>query len=62
MSATSLQASIGEIVNVQRESPALPLTGGLGRDFFTIVGLGVLGLGMAFAILLRIRMRRREVT
>lgn len=60
VSATTLQTSIGQIVNVQRQSPALPLTGGLGRDFFTILGLGVLGLGMALAIVLRIRARRRE--
>lgn len=48
-------------VNERRDAPVLPLTGGLGRDFFTLVGLGVLVLGGGAAATLQIRKRRLEV-
>lgn len=46
------------LVNMLREGPNLPLTGGLGRDFFTYLGLGVLLLGTATASTITLRNRR----
>ena len=61
ISRDARQVTIGQILNQQRPTPALPLTGGLGRDFFTILGSGVLTAGVGFAAFLWLRRRRREV-
>ena len=45
--------------NTQREVPMLPLTGGLGRDAFLIVGGGILLVGIVCILWLRFRPRRR---
>ncbi|MBB6334515.1 prealbumin-like fold domain-containing protein [Schaalia hyovaginalis] len=39
------------ILNEQRTAPALPLTGGLGRDSFLIAGAGVLFGGLALLLI-----------
>lgn len=49
---------LGPIANQRREAPLLPLTGGLGRDAFTLLGLSLLGLGGA-ALGLQARRQRR---
>lgn len=49
----------GEIENTPVIPPELPLTGGLGRDFYLIAGAGVLVAAAAAYAALRIRMRRR---
>lgn len=50
---------LGDIVNARRESPALPLTGGLGSDFFAMLGGGVLVFGAGAMVVLHIRKRRQ---
>lgn len=52
--ASALTASVGQIVNEQQDVPALPLTGGLGRDWF------VLGGGVAMIVALGILFWRRR--
>lgn len=52
---------VGGIENTRVNPPVLPFTGGLGRDFFTIVGLMALILGLGAVITLQVRNRRREV-
>ncbi|MGV9183349.1 MSCRAMM family protein [Arcanobacterium canis] len=42
------------ILNHQLTGPTIPLTGGIGRDFYAIMGTGVLGLAV-LAFLLRLR-------
>lgn len=44
--------------NAPRTGPSLPLTGGLGRDFYTLLGLGVIGLAAGGFSLSRMRSRR----
>lgn len=61
ISATSSKVTVGPFVNVPRNGPEIPLTGGwLSRDLFTVLGGGVLALGTTAAVLLWLR-RRREV-
>lgn len=43
--AEDLDLSLGPITNTQVEGPVIPMTGGLGREFFPIAGLAVLGVG-----------------
>lgn len=52
---------IDDIVNVPREAPALPLTGGLGRDFFAFLGGAVLAAGLGTLFVARKR-NLREVS
>lgn len=62
ISAASLTHAFEEgFVNERREGPDLPLTGGLGRDFYTLLGLSILVLGGGAAAVIRIRNRRKEV-
>ena len=49
------------IENVEIVPPTIPLTGGIGRDFFFIAGGGVLLLGFGAVVVAQIRNRRREV-
>lgn len=53
-----LNVNLGNIKNEQIDGPSLPLTGGLGRDFFVITGLGILGLGLGAVGITHIRNRR----
>ncbi len=55
-----LDVNLGAIENEQIDGPPLPLTGGLGRDFFTITGLGILVLGLGAVGVTQVR-NRREV-
>lgn len=62
IAADNLTYEFGEpFVNTPRDMPNLPLTGGLGRDFFFIAGGGVLLLGFGAVVAAQIRNRRREV-
>lgn len=53
-----LNVNLGNIKNEQIDGPSLPLTGGLGRDFFVMTGLGILGLGLGAVGITHIRNRR----
>ena len=53
-----LDWELGKIENKRREGPAIPFTGGLGRDAFFIAGGGVLALGLAAAGVSNARRRR----
>lgn len=55
-----LHLDLGEIENTPISGPPLPFTGGLGREFYTLLGLGVLVLGAGVAVTLQIRRNRRE--
>lgn len=46
-------------VNLPREAPTLPLTGGLSRDHYALAGVGVFGTGLAVAGALGFKRRRR---
>lgn len=52
---------VGAIENIPINPPEIPLTGGLGRDFFTILGLSVLALGLVAAAAVQVRNRRKGV-
>lgn len=56
----SLHVVLDPVVNRPIDGPALPFTGGLGRDFFAIAGLVVTGLGLGAAGALRARARRGQ--
>ncbi len=59
IAADNLNFAFGNpIENMQRETPVLPLTGGLGRDAFLIGGGGILLVGIVFMLWLRVRPRR----
>ncbi|SNU00469.1 Cna protein B-type domain-containing protein [Ruaniaceae bacterium KH17] len=49
---------LGDIENTPITPPSLPLTGGLGRDFFTILGLTILALGLGAMGFVTVRGRR----
>lgn len=49
---------LGPIENTPMASPALPLTGGVSSDLYTLLGLSVIGLAVAGFVLLRKRSRR----
>ncbi len=52
--------ALGAIVNTLGVAPALPLTGGLGSDFYSLFGLGVLLLALALLVIRRLWLRRQE--
>ena len=54
-----IDLNLGEIENTPREAPALPLTGGLGSDFFAMLGGGVLAFGAGVVVVLHIRKRHQ---
>jgi hypothetical protein len=54
----NLNPSLAPIVNRQQDVPSIPLTGGVGRDSFTIAGLTLALLGLATVIAVRLRKRR----
>ena len=53
--AGQLGVTLDPVVNLPREVPLLPLTGGLGRDGVMLLGAGVIALGLAAAGVLRFR-------
>ncbi|WIV45353.1 SpaA isopeptide-forming pilin-related protein [Glutamicibacter nicotianae] len=48
-------------VNKLREGPAIPLTGGLGRDFFAMLGGGTVLVAVLGAAAIKLRQRRKGV-
>lgn len=48
-------------VNKLREGPAIPLTGGLGRDFFAILGGGTVLIAAVGTAAIKLRQRRKGV-
>ncbi|MFT3944235.1 MAG: SpaA isopeptide-forming pilin-related protein [Ancrocorticia sp.] len=56
-----VDTSLGQLVNKPRDTPTLPLTGGIGRDHFFIVGAVVALAGGSAALVIQIRRRRKEV-
>lgn len=56
-SEAQLTVDLGKIENRQIVGPPLPLTGGLGRDAFLIVGLSVLVLGLGVGTVFQVRRR-----
>lgn len=62
VSADTLTLDLGPIENTRREGPAIPLTGGLGSDFYSMLGGGILAAGLVGAGLSRLRKRRRGVS
>ncbi len=56
-----VETSLGRLVNKPRDTPTLPLTGGIGRDHFFIVGAVVALAGGSAALVIQIRRRRKEV-
>ncbi|MDO5033773.1 MAG: SpaA isopeptide-forming pilin-related protein [Actinomycetaceae bacterium] len=59
--AADIDFSGTPFVNEKREAPVLPLTGGIGRDFFSIFGAGIFVAGMIAAVALRLQKRREGV-
>lgn len=59
--ASTLDITLDPIVNSRIDGPDLPFTGGLSRDAFLITGASILLLGMAAAVTLQLRRRRKEV-
>lgn len=57
--ADNRTVDLKEIVNNKREPTSLPLTGGLGREFYTILGAGLFGAGFAVAIARKIKKSKR---
>lgn len=53
--------ALGAIVNTLGVAPALPLTGGLGADFYSFFGLGVLLLALVLLAILRLWIRRNDI-
>lgn len=62
ISADTLTLDLGPIENTRREGPAIPLTGGLGSDFYSMLGGGILAVGLVGAVLIRLRKRRQGVS
>ncbi|MDY5129288.1 SpaA isopeptide-forming pilin-related protein [Actinotignum urinale] len=48
-------------VNKKKQPPTLPLTGGISRDFYTLIGAVVIAAGITAVTALRIRRRKQEV-
>lgn len=48
-------------VNKKKQAPTLPLTGGISRDFYTLIGSAVTAAGIAAVTALGIRRRKQEV-
>ncbi len=59
--ATHLTVTVGSFPNDLVTPPTIPLTGGLGRDFFTILGFGILVLAAGAFGVMQYRTRRQEV-
>lgn len=59
-SSVSTVVNVGTFENTPITPPTIPLTGGLGRDFYTLSGFGVLALAAAVLGAMRIRKSRRE--
>lgn len=57
----SLEVTLDPVENERRDPPALPLTGGMSRDFFMIVGPSILLLGVGGMGYAHLRKNRREV-
>lgn len=51
--------ALGAIVNTLGVAPTLPMTGGLGSDFYSFLGLGVLLLAMVLLAIRRLWLRRQ---
>ncbi|MBB5743384.1 hypothetical protein HD600_001881 [Microbacterium ginsengiterrae] len=51
--------ALGAFINTLGVAPALPLTGGLGSDFYTFFGLGVLVLALLLLAIRRLWVRRQ---
>ncbi|MBK8463627.1 MAG: hypothetical protein IPL36_11495 [Nigerium sp.] len=56
-----LNLQVGPIDNTPVTPPTLPLTGGLGRDFYTLLGLGVIGVTLGATGFARMKARRDSV-
>lgn len=61
ITATTRSIELGSIENIRREGPAIPLTGGLGRDFFALLGGGIIVIGLLTAVVIKLRKRHRGV-
>lgn len=48
-------------VNKKKQPPTLPLTGGISRDFYTLMGFVLTAAGITAVTALRIRRRKQEV-
>lgn len=59
--ASQLSVELEGIVNKRMEGPSLPLTGGLGRDFYAILGGGILLIGLVSFAIVMLRRRHQEV-
>ncbi|WP_182354165.1 SpaA isopeptide-forming pilin-related protein [Flaviflexus huanghaiensis] len=57
----SLGVELGSIINSERESPELPLTGGIGRELYPLMGAGLLFLGLGGVGYAQLRKNRKEV-
>ena len=55
---SALDVALNPVINRPQRGPEIPLTGGIGRDFFTIAGLAVLGGGGAGLVADKVRRRR----
>lgn len=55
----ALEITVDPINNDPVPSPEIPLTGGIGREFYTIAGFGMLALAAAAIGVIRIQKRRR---
>ncbi len=53
--ALGLNVSLGQLINMPRDTPNLPFTGGIGRDFFFIIGAVVVIAGGGAAVKTQIR-------
>lgn len=56
---SAIAQGLGAMVNNVADAPALPHSGGIGRDAFFLIGLAVLGIGAGTAFFTR--KKRREV-
>lgn len=59
ISADKLSLDLGLIENTRREGPAIPLTGGLGSDFYGLLGGGIIAVGLVSAAVLLLRKRHQ---
>lgn len=61
VASTALTVDLGAIENARREGPAIPLTGGVGRDFFAILGGGIITFGLLGSVIVMLRRRHQGV-
>lgn len=59
ISGTVLTVALGAFVNELGTPPTLPLTGGISRDFYSLLGLGVLLMAFALLVVRRVWLRRQ---